>query len=72
MEVFALSKSSRCALRPVLCAGTELSPLTQSGQRVVLDRDQDGWFNRLDNCPAFLNPSQQDIDGDGEAKCIFQ
>jgi YVTN family beta-propeller protein len=36
-----------------------------SGQRVALDRDQDGRLNGQDNCPAVANATQTDGDGDG-------
>jgi hypothetical protein len=36
-----------------------------NGARVALDRDQDGFPNRSDNCPATSNPNQADGDGDG-------
>ena len=35
-----------------------------SGQRVGVDRDVDGAFDGLDNCPAVANDGQEDSDGD--------
>lgn len=42
-----------------------------SGVRTGVDRDEDGVFNGLDNCPAAYNPLQEDLDEDdvGDA-CI--
>lgn len=36
-----------------------------SGERLGIDRDEDGVLDSDDNCPAFSNPSQMDIDMDG-------
>jgi hypothetical protein len=36
-----------------------------SGYRIGVDRDDDGWMNRDDNCPMVFNPQQFDDDNDG-------
>jgi len=36
-----------------------------SGERMGIDRDEDQFFDALDNCPAEPNPGQADLDGDG-------
>lgn len=47
------------------------SPLTYtcatpgSGIRVGIDRDRDGIFNHIDNCPSVANPGQADVDKSG-------
>ena len=34
-----------------------------SGARVGIDRDEDGHYNRADNCPMVFNPQQTDVNG---------
>ncbi|MFW6067601.1 MAG: YncE family protein [Myxococcota bacterium] len=36
-----------------------------SGERAGVDRDGDGLFDGVDNCPSVHNPDQGDMDGDG-------
>jgi hypothetical protein len=36
-----------------------------SGVRIGLDRDEDGHYNRADNCPSVFNPQQTDANDDG-------
>lgn len=36
-----------------------------SGIRVAVDRDRDGIFNFVDNCPTVNNPNQEDVDSSG-------
>jgi DNA-binding beta-propeller fold protein YncE len=36
-----------------------------SGVRIGIDRDEDGRYNRADNCPAVFNPQQTDANDDG-------
>ncbi|NQV37515.1 MAG: T9SS type A sorting domain-containing protein [Candidatus Marinimicrobia bacterium] len=39
--------------------------VTQSGlDGLVIDSDEDGVLNHLDNCPDDYNPNQEDVDGD--------
>lgn len=58
---------SDAALR--LLAGTD-GPVTYtcappgSGERMGIDRDEDGVYDGLDNCPGAVNPGQSDTDGD--------
>jgi YVTN family beta-propeller protein len=50
---------------------TTQNPLTYtcatpgSGTRMGIDRDRDGIFNHVDNCPAVANPKQGDVDNSG-------
>ena len=36
-----------------------------SGVRIGIDRDEDGRYNRADNCPTVFNPRQTDVNDDG-------
>ena len=36
-----------------------------SGERAGVDRDEDGIFDGVDNCPGIANGGQEDTDGDG-------
>jgi len=39
--------------------------LSLSGDTTIVDTDLDGVPNEEDNCPAIVNPTQDDLDGDG-------